>query len=430
MKPTTPLQSIVDPFVTAIGGELVSSLIGNRTPLPKNADYLFRNHNVIVELKALEDDSFGEPFRRKLTDLAEGWCRTGRFVVYGTRMIETDRLPPECRDQVFKMMAAPLQRQVVTANKQIEATKELLGIPDAKGLLWFASDGDEDLQPSLVWPLLTRILQKKQPDGRLQYSHIDGLAYFNPRMLAQVPGVDQPAMFWYSGARPPEDPQILSLQNLMCREWPRYAERVQRIKVTQPDIPTVPLGDVRFFGVPPTTPRISLSQPLRSGAGARDPAESLPKPKRLLGHNFLDSNALDCHGGPEEDAMTELLGLREQGTISLLLPYSVKAEIEHPNTPHCVKERAGLLIYSCPTELTESELEKHRWIRALLQGNADEGKHGKDAFHLVESAKYGGRRFLTNDKRVLRKAEEIRKSLGMLVLSPSNFLERFYEECI
>lgn len=65
MKPAAPLQSIVDPFVTAIQGELVSNLVGNDNP-PSSADYLFRQHNVIAELKALEADSFGESFRRKL----------------------------------------------------------------------------------------------------------------------------------------------------------------------------------------------------------------------------------------------------------------------------------------------------------------------------------------------------------------------------
>jgi hypothetical protein len=80
MKRTTPLQSIVDPFVKGIGGELISELVGNDSP-PSSADYLFRRHNVIAELKTLQTESFGAPFRRKLGDRMGDWHRDGRLRV-------------------------------------------------------------------------------------------------------------------------------------------------------------------------------------------------------------------------------------------------------------------------------------------------------------------------------------------------------------
>ena len=95
MKPATPLQSIVDPFVTAIQGELVSNLVGNDNP-PSSADYLFRKHNVIAELKALETDSFGESFRRKLGERAANWQRQGKLRVYGTTRIDSHKLSLDC----------------------------------------------------------------------------------------------------------------------------------------------------------------------------------------------------------------------------------------------------------------------------------------------------------------------------------------------
>jgi len=74
MKPAIPLQSIVDPFVKGLQGELVADMVGNDNP-PPSADYLFRRHNVIAELKGLEADSFGESFRKKLGDRAAVWQR-------------------------------------------------------------------------------------------------------------------------------------------------------------------------------------------------------------------------------------------------------------------------------------------------------------------------------------------------------------------
>jgi len=64
----------------------------------------------------------------------------------------------------------------------------------------------------------------------------------------------------------------------------------------------------------------------------------------------------------------------------------------------------------------------------LIQGNAKLGQHAKDAFHLVESAKYGGRFFITNDERLLKKVDEIWKMLLPLrVLKPTDFLEAYYQ---
>ena len=50
----------------------MADMVGNNNP-PPSADYLSRRHNVIAELKALEADSFGESFRKKLGDRAAVW---------------------------------------------------------------------------------------------------------------------------------------------------------------------------------------------------------------------------------------------------------------------------------------------------------------------------------------------------------------------
>ena len=66
------LQSIIDPFVKGVGGELVCDLVGNSNP-PSSADYLFRRYNVIAELKSLQGDGFVESFSRKIGDLMGKW---------------------------------------------------------------------------------------------------------------------------------------------------------------------------------------------------------------------------------------------------------------------------------------------------------------------------------------------------------------------
>jgi hypothetical protein len=244
VRKARPLQAIIDPFVKSIDGELVSDLISNRNP-PKNADYLFRRYNVIAELKSLQS-VFLESFYCKLAELMGDWDRRGLFRVYGRVTIGSSKLPPICREEMFAQMAGPLQNHVIaTANKQIRTAKSLLNMPDAKGLLWVASDGN-DLQPNEVWYLLCRVLQKRTESGDPAYSSINGIAYFNPRMPAQIPGMVEPTLFWFSGTRrPSEDRELQTCLHMLKRSWWPYVMSRNRIVIR--DVDGKP-EDVRFPG--------------------------------------------------------------------------------------------------------------------------------------------------------------------------------------
>jgi hypothetical protein len=163
----------------------------------------------------------------------------------------------ECREEMFSAMAEALQKHVVVAaNAQIKSTKELLNLPDAKGLLWVASDGNEFLQPNTVWYLLHRILQKKKPDGNPAYSSIHGLAYFSPRMLAQVKGIQEPVLLWMSGYRQ-RDPQLEACLSELSSEWPNYVSWAQGIQIRNG---IAKVEDIRFLGVKEEMLQIDLSK--------------------------------------------------------------------------------------------------------------------------------------------------------------------------
>ena len=140
---------------------------------------------------------------------------------------------------------------------------------------------------------------------------------------------------------------------------------------------------------------------------------------------FIDAHVLDPAGGIEDEAVDEILDLHEAEKFFLQMPHSVKQEIEHPNTPDDVKRRAARLLFSTPVPLTQNELDMRDKICALMQGNAKPGKHNRDAYHVVESAKYGGY-FITNDRRILKKEREIQKLLSSLsIVTPDQFLRVF-----
>jgi hypothetical protein len=145
-----------------------------------------------------------------------------------------------------------------------------------------------------------------------------------------------------------------------------------------------------------------------------------------FGNNFIDANVLDPGRADYDEAIDRILALVDAGKFTLLLPYSVKREIEHPHTPIDVKKRAARLNFSIRVELTAPELATHARIRELIRGNAQSDRHVSDSFHLVEAAKYGGRHFITNDGRLLKKAPDIWGALQIRVISPVEFVAEYF----
>ncbi len=145
-------------------------------------------------------------------------------------------------------------------------------------------------------------------------------------------------------------------------------------------------------------------------------------------NSLIDANVLDQLGGPDDAVVDQILALAEDCKVSLMLPHSVKAEIEHPNTPADVKQRALPFIYTEPVSLTAAEVQRHQQVRDLVRGNAKPGKHDRDADHMVEAAKYGGY-FITRDQRLIRKRSEITRVLGQgfAIVTPMEFLEMYQQ---
>ena len=143
-----------------------------------------------------------------------------------------------------------------------------------------------------------------------------------------------------------------------------------------------------------------------------------------IGNCCLDANALDAAGTADGAEVDELLRQYwESDDFRLQVPCSVRQEIKHPHTPAGVKRNMSPFIYSEDVELTDDESARRDRIRGILQGNSKPGRHHQDADHLFWSQRYGGRHFITHDRRLLKKAEEIFEALTIKVLQPGDFLE-------
>ena len=116
---------------------------------------------------------------------------------------------------------------------------------------------------------------------------------------------------------------------------------------------------------------------------------------------FLDSCAFDPKYWPEDQASQEIF-LKRDKLKGLVIAYSTLKEIDHPNTPDCVKTEANDLIYSIQTGLTRTEIQLKAKILRILAGNGKQEKMVDDANHVFEASKYSGY-FITTDKKFLIK---------------------------
>jgi len=139
---------------------------------------------------------------------------------------------------------------------------------------------------------------------------------------------------------------------------------------------------------------------------------------------LVDSCAFDPDDENEAKA-SEALFNNER--LNIVIAHSNMKEIEHPNTPAWVKQKALSRIYTLETNLTPQELAKKREIHAILTGNGKPEKMAKDAEHVFENHKYGGY-FVTNDYRILKKREEISSISNARIVRPTELLESIENE--
>jgi hypothetical protein len=146
-----------------------------------------------------------------------------------------------------------------------------------------------------------------------------------------------------------------------------------------------------------------------------------PNPK--ISNIFLDSCAFDPKYSPEDQAAIKINQLEERGELmGLKIAHSNQKEIEHPNTPERVKRKAENLIYSIQTALTPNEIQQKSLILKILAGDGNPQKMADDAEHVFEASKYSGY-FITTDKRILNKKDELENICSAIIVKPSEFLK-------
>jgi hypothetical protein len=139
----------------------------------------------------------------------------------------------------------------------------------------------------------------------------------------------------------------------------------------------------------------------------------------------LDANALDMGGTENDKLVIRFRALSEAAELNVVLAGGVRGEVQHPNSPEAVKAAMLPQIFNLRPGLNAGQQAERRRVAAILQGNAKPGTHAADASHLSEAAETGCGYFITHDRRILGKRDELRPVLPPTVQIVS--LREFFE---
>ena len=244
MRVPVDVTSVFTSFVKVFGGECVEDLLPDQSYKANNADYVFRDKNIIAELKCLEDDKSSDPkFQTKIETLYSKWIHSGLIPQPPAYPIAVDSssLPEECVLELIDLYKPLIERPIKKANKQIKTTKKLLSMPNAKGLLLLVNDGNFAVQSDMVLHLAERSLKG-------YYSSINSMVHFTVNMVSDMNGVPKDILVWVPLHRSETNRVSLEFLHELRNAWVIYFEKMRGEKVDTMSIRDIErLEEIKFI---------------------------------------------------------------------------------------------------------------------------------------------------------------------------------------
>lgn len=190
-----------------------------------NADIVFRDANVILEVKTLMTD----PTERadhieRVSAIYNRWAgRPGVPIIYGKRAINSADVPREMGFELARTLADPIRTAVTKANRQIRQVKASLGMPEAHGILLLCNAGATTQTPHVILHALHHALGKR-------HSSINSAIFMTHGVPANVPGVPEPVEVFASVTRPGHDPLSAAFGEKIRDAWLRFQARKRPIR--------------------------------------------------------------------------------------------------------------------------------------------------------------------------------------------------------
>ncbi|MEC5505798.1 hypothetical protein P9911_008095 [Klebsiella oxytoca] len=211
-----PVEKTFHMFVRKYGGCVISDILpGN--PSFENADYSFKDNNIIGELKEVETEFLDQvgtqkKFDEMMSKLVHE-CPDWRPSLLGG-----DGHYPDWFKMEFIRLARPgITRILKKANKQIKETKKYFGKPNAHGVLFFVNDGFTGISPYLVQALACNALTHS-------YSSIDCFVYMTLNRYVEIDGSNEPKLIWSPNYSDKADDSLVDFIDDLGRNWFDFLE--------------------------------------------------------------------------------------------------------------------------------------------------------------------------------------------------------------
>lgn len=189
------------------------------------ADYFFERRAIVGELKALYTDA--EP---KIETILEPYRETPEWpMFYGEQALQKvlERLPDSKRltAKIVEAVTDSIEGVVEKANRQIRATKETFGLPDAGGLLIILNDVVGILSPNLVTSRVRRALNKRTSDGELRFPNISAVLLIGGAHYAQLTPTQKVIPLISIPSDVPEAVRVEAFVNDLKVKWSAFEKR-------------------------------------------------------------------------------------------------------------------------------------------------------------------------------------------------------------
>lgn len=150
------------------------------------ADYFFAGRTVISELKALYEDTAA-----KIEAILEPYRETPEWpLFFGEQELNKilRHLPDgdKIKAKIFGAITRSIEAVVEKANRQIRATKETFGLPEASGLLIILNDAVDVLSPDMIAYRVRRALNKRTPERELRFPHVSAVVVIGGAHYTQM----------------------------------------------------------------------------------------------------------------------------------------------------------------------------------------------------------------------------------------------------
>lgn len=128
----------------------------------KRADIWFEADNLILEIKSLTSDRRNDPqVATKLGEVFLQNANLGGPIPFGEMKVQLHDLPPLLAERSLRVVGKRVRAEVASAAKQVQATRNVLQVPEAFGLVVFVSPPDRIGHASIAW-LINDVVSKSE----------------------------------------------------------------------------------------------------------------------------------------------------------------------------------------------------------------------------------------------------------------------------